>query len=79
MNLAGFAKSIGGEFVAGCLIATVDGKRQYLHRDGEFTFKGRELYLAWERTPTAELDEAIASAETPVRRKSHKYMRNSHG
>jgi hypothetical protein len=49
MSLAGFAESVEGFFVAGCLIATVDGTKQYLHRDGEFTPKGREMYEAWER------------------------------
>jgi hypothetical protein len=72
MNLAGFAESIGGEFVAGCLIGTVDGKRQYLHRDGEFTPVGRAAYLAWENPPEPEVDVAIATEETKGRRKLHK-------
>lgn len=72
MNLAGFAESIGGEMVAGCLIATVNGKRQYLYRNGEFTLVGRPLYLAWENEPPV----AIAITETRPPRKFHKHVRN---
>jgi hypothetical protein len=72
VSLGAFAESIGGEFVAGCLIATVDGKRQYLHRNGEFTLVGRPLYLAWERRPAPEPDVAIATEPTRHRRKFHK-------
>jgi hypothetical protein len=73
MNLAGFAESIGGEFVAGCLIGTIDGKRQYLHRDGEFTPVGRAAYLAWEgNQPEPEVEVAIATPGTKPSRKLHK-------
>jgi hypothetical protein len=75
MNLAGFAESIGGEFVAGCLLATVNGKRQYLYRDGQFTLVGRPLYLAWENEPR----EAIATPESETPRKLHRGGRNRHG
>jgi hypothetical protein len=75
MNLAGFAESIGGEFVAGCLLATVNGKRQYLYRDGQFTLVGRPLYLAWENEPR----EAIAIPEPETPRKLHRGGRNRHG
>ena len=70
MDVGKFADAIGGEVVAGCVIATVDGKRQYLYRNGEFTMRGREMYNEWTHRP--EPDVAIATAETPPRRKFHK-------
>ena len=85
MDLAKFADHVGGEFVAGCLIATVDGRRQYLHKDGGFTQAGRAAYAAWENErPVAiavepEVDVAIAAREVEAPRKSHKSMRNRHG
>lgn len=77
MNLAGFAEHLKGEFVVGCLIATVDGKRQYLHRDGKFTTLGQAMYNEWEGQQS-EPPVAIDTTETPPR-KSHKSMRNDHG
>lgn len=76
MNIGGFAASIGGEMVAGCVIATVDGKRQYVYRDGQFTPRGRAMYNAWtNRAP----DMAIAKPNTRVHRKWNKHVEVDHG
>jgi hypothetical protein len=72
VNLTDFAASVKGEFVAGCLIATVDGKRQYLYRNGEFTLVGHPLYLAWDHRPKPEPDVAIAIPQPELRHKRHK-------
>jgi len=74
MDIVGFGEHVNGEFVAGCLIAVVDGKKQYLHRDGQFTLKGREMYLAWEGEPPV----AIAEPGTVHRRKSRKNAGDDH-
>jgi hypothetical protein len=47
VDLAAFAETIGGEVTVGCVIATVDGKKQYLFRDGEFSPVGQKLYNNW--------------------------------
>lgn len=71
MDLTGFAESIGGEMVMGCVIATVNGKRQFVYRNGQFTPKGHEMYSAWnQREP--EPDVAIAVPEPEPRRKHYK-------
>lgn len=36
------------EMVAGAVIASVDGKRQYVYRDGEFTPVGRRMFHEWQ-------------------------------
>jgi len=72
VNLTEFAASVGGEMVAGCVIATVDGRRRYLYQAGEFTPRGREMYNQW---TNREPDVAIAVPEPEAPRKRHKYGR----
>jgi hypothetical protein len=79
-DIVGFGEHVNGEFVAGCLIATVAGKKQYLHRDGAFTRVGREMYLAWEHGQSQqELDVAIANPETQLSRKQRRHGGDNHG
>jgi hypothetical protein len=73
VNLAEFAASVNGEVVAGCVIATIDGKRQYLYQRGEFTPRGREMYNQWTHQPEPEM--AIAIPEPEPRPKLHKSRR----
>jgi hypothetical protein len=68
VNLTDFAVSVKGEFVAGNLIATVGGKRQFLHRNGQFTPAGSAAYIAWRDEP----HEAIAVPQPEPRRKRYK-------
>lgn len=80
MDLSKFAHDIGGEMVAGCVIATVDGKRQYLYQAGEFTPVGRKLYNEWTHLLAAtEPDVAIASPPSKIHRKSNKRVEVDHG
>ena len=72
-DIVGFAESVNGEFVAGCLLATVDGKRQYLHRDGVFTPEGLLMYQKWEQEQQ-EPDKAIATERSRVPRKPDKVV-----
>jgi hypothetical protein len=46
-----FAKAIGGEMSAGSVVATINGKKQYIYRDGEFTAIGRKMYNEWQSKP----------------------------
>jgi hypothetical protein len=77
MDIVGFGEHVKGEFVSGCLIAVVDGRKQYLHRNGQFTLKGREMYLVWEGG--LEPPVAIANEETAPRRKPRKVVGDDHG
>ena len=80
-DIVGFGEHVNGEFVAGCLIATVKGRKQYLHRDGEFTLLGRPMYIAWqnEQQRQQELDVAIANPETQLSRKQRRHGGDNHG
>jgi len=80
VDIVGFGEHVNGEFIAGCLIATVAGKKQYLHRDGEFTQVGRAMCLAWEHDQSQqELPLAIATAETRLSRKQRRHGGDNHG
>jgi hypothetical protein len=46
MNLTGLGMS--GRVRRGLCDCLIDGKRQYLHRDGEFTPIGRAMYNEWQ-------------------------------
>jgi hypothetical protein len=75
-----FAHDVGGEIVAGCVIATVEGKKQYLYQAGQFTPVGRTMYNEWTHLLAAtEPDVAIASEPPKVQRKSNKRVEVNHG
>jgi hypothetical protein len=82
-KLEKFGQHIGGEFVAGCLIGTLDGKRQYLYRDGVFTPEGLAAYQKWEvevePEPEPEPETAITTGQTKGRNKPNKSVGVDHG
>jgi len=73
VNIAGFAESVGGEMVVGCVLVTINGKKQYLYQGGEFTPLGREMYNQWTHQTKPDVAIAIPAPEAP--RKRHKYGR----
>lgn len=57
MDTIKFAEYVGGEAVAGCVIGVVDGKKQYLYRDGEVTEAGKPQWLKWQDSLAEKKDE----------------------
>lgn len=67
MDIAAFAQGIGAEMVAGCVLAVVNGRKEYVYRDGEFTPKGRELYNAWQDSVTVPVETVPKRRGRPAR------------
>lgn len=54
---------VGSEVVAGCVIATVNGKRQYVYHSGKLTDLGQRLFDAMQTASPVPLD-ALEPGET---------------